>query len=227
MKWFNGFIMSFCLLALAACVNTHMGGGKTEGRLNASWYGEQFHGRQTASGEVYNMYDKTAAHRSLPFGTLLRVRNLANQRVTTVKVNDRGPFVRGRDLDLSYAAAKDLDMISQGVAEVYVENLGRAGGYQKTVQVAAPVAQAESIPRAEPVGQALPVTIQVGSFREKENAEHVREGLALNYSSVFIEEAKDQGVYRVRVGHFASREEADPTAQQLAQEGYSAWIVAD
>lgn len=226
MKWIN-LILGLCLLGQVGCVNTRMAGGKTEGTLLASWYGEQFHGRQTASGEIYNMYEKTAAHRSLPFGTWLRVKNISNQRVTTVKVNDRGPFVKGRDLDLSYAAAKELDMMSQGVAEVYVENLGRDGGYQKTVKVTEPVVQAESVAQAVPVAQRVPVTIQVGSFRESVNAEHLKEGLALNYTPVFVEKSNDPSVYRVKVGHFSSREEAEPTAQRLAQEGYTAWIVTE
>ena len=214
--------LSVSFLMLIGCVNTRMGGGKTEGVLKASWYGEKFHGRQTASGEIYNMYDRTAAHRSLPFGTKLRVKNLANQRVTTVKVNDRGPFIRGRDLDLSYGAAKDLDMMSQGVAEVFVENLGRAGGYEKTVRVAEPVA------RATPVAaESMALTIQVASFRDRANAEHLKEGLALNYSPVFIEEASGQSVFRVKVGHFSSREEAEQVAQQLAEEGYTPWIVKE
>lgn len=214
--------LSLSFLCLVGCANTRMGGGKTEGALLASWYGEQFHGKQTASGEIYNMYDKTAAHRSLPFGTRLRVKNLANQRVTVVKINDRGPFIRGRDLDVSYAAAKELDMIGQGVAEVYVENLGREGGYEKTVHVAEPVAQATPVE-----AESMPVTIQIGSFRDRANAESLKEGLALNYSPVFIEEVLEQNLYRVKVGHFPSREEADATAQQLAQEGYTPWIVKE
>lgn len=228
------FFFLFCFLGLVGCVNTRMGGGKTEGYMNASWYGEKFHGRTTASGEVYNMYEKTAAHRSLPFGTRLRVKNPVNQQVTTVKVNDRGPFIKGRDLDLSYAAAKEIGMIQAGVAEVYVENLGREGGYQKTVQVAENVKVAEPVVEAESetpsqagaVVASVPVTIQVGSFRERVNAEHFKEGLALNYNPVFIDEVPGQGLYRVKVGQFSTREEAESTAQQLAEEGYSPWIVA-
>lgn len=84
----------------------------------ASWYGEPFHGRRTASGEVYDMEAMTAAHRTLPFGTLLQVRNLDNGRGLRVRVNDRGPFVQGRILDLSRRAARELNMIGPGVARV-------------------------------------------------------------------------------------------------------------
>lgn len=87
----------------------------------ASYYGRKFHGKKTASGEIFNMFDYTAAHKSLPFGTLIKVTNLKNHRAVIVRVNDRGPFVKGRDLDLSYAAAKSLGIISEGVAKVKVE----------------------------------------------------------------------------------------------------------
>lgn len=221
-----GLIFGLIFLGLTGCVNTRMAGGKTEGTLKASWYGEEFHGRPTASGEIYNMYKKTAAHRSLPFGTRLRVRNISNQRVTIVKVNDRGPFVKGRDLDLSYAAAKELDMMSQGVAEVDVVNLGREGDNQKPTPVAKPVAQEKSAPQAAPVTQTVPVTIQVASFRDPANAANLKEELALNYSPVFIDKDAQQSLYRVKVGQFSTRQEAEPIAQKLTEEGYSAWIVS-
>jgi rare lipoprotein A len=83
-----------------------------------SYYGAKFHGRKTASGEVYNMYDSTAAHRTLPFGTIIEVENLKNGKKVLVKVNDRGPFKKGRILDLSYAAAKKIKMIQSGTAKI-------------------------------------------------------------------------------------------------------------
>ncbi len=89
----------------------------------ASWYGPGFHGRPTASGEIYDMYDLTAAHRDLPFGTTLRVTDLASGRSVIVRINDRGPFVGRRVLDLSYAAADRLGMIDDGLARVQVEPL--------------------------------------------------------------------------------------------------------
>jgi len=87
----------------------------------ASWYGREFHGRQTANGEVYNMYAHTAAHRTMPFGTIVRVTNLRNGRQALVRINDRGPFVPGRDIDLSYGAARDLGMLEAGVVKVRLD----------------------------------------------------------------------------------------------------------
>lgn len=91
--------------------------------VTASWYGWDFHGRQTASGEVYNMYDHTAAHRTLPFGTMVRVTNLRNGLNTVVCINDRGPFVAGRDIDLSYGTARHLGMLDTGLERVRLEIL--------------------------------------------------------------------------------------------------------
>lgn len=87
----------------------------------ASWYGKEYHGRTTASGERYDMMAMTAAHRTLPFGTRVRVTNLENGRQVTVRINDRGPFIRGRIIDLSYAAARRINMIRQGLVRVRVD----------------------------------------------------------------------------------------------------------
>jgi len=89
----------------------------------ASWYGKEHQGRKTANGERFNMYAHTAAHRSLPFGTKVRVTNLRNNRQTIVRINDRGPYVRGREIDLSYAAARDLGMLETGVEKVRIDVL--------------------------------------------------------------------------------------------------------
>lgn len=94
----------------------------------ASWYGGKFNGRQTSSGEVFDTNLRTAAHKTLPFGTIVRVVNLENGKSTTVKINDRGPFVEGRIIDLSRAAADDLDMVARGVARVSVEVVDFAQG---------------------------------------------------------------------------------------------------
>jgi len=89
----------------------------------ASWYGWEFHGRRTANGETYNMYEHTAAHRTLPFGTRIRVTNLRNGRQAVVRINDRGPFIKGREIDLSYATARELDMLESGIEEVRLDIL--------------------------------------------------------------------------------------------------------
>ncbi len=91
----------------------------------ASWYGPNFHGKKTASGEIYNMFDFTAAHKYLPFNTIVRVKNLSNNKSVIVRINDRGPFVKKRIIDLSYAAAKKIGLIKTGTAFVEVEILSR------------------------------------------------------------------------------------------------------
>lgn len=93
----------------------------------ASWYGDDFDGWVTASGDLYDIYGLTAAHRTLPLGTMLRVTNVVNGRQVTIRVNDRGPYVNGRILDLSYAAARELDMVRDGISAVYLEVVGRHG----------------------------------------------------------------------------------------------------
>lgn len=87
----------------------------------ASYYGDEFHGKKTASGEIYNKWDYTCAHRRLPFGTKIRVTNMENKKSVIVRVNDRGPFAKNRIVDLSYAAARDIDMIAKGVVKVKIE----------------------------------------------------------------------------------------------------------
>jgi len=94
--------------------------GTNQQYMVASWYGNPYHGRKTANGETYNMYDLTAAHRTLPFGTKLRLTNESSQKSVTVRINDRGPFIEGRDIDVSYKAAQDLGFVDQGVCRLKV-----------------------------------------------------------------------------------------------------------
>ena len=98
-----------------------------KGSMKASWYGPGFHGRKTANGEVYDQMSFTAAHKSLKFGTLLKITNLKNEKSVVVRINDRGPYIRGRDLDLSKAAALELGMVRKGVAKIKVEEIKIAG----------------------------------------------------------------------------------------------------
>ncbi|MCK4755525.1 septal ring lytic transglycosylase RlpA family protein [candidate division WOR-3 bacterium] len=109
------FISCCCLGGTAS--SSYVQSGK------ASYYGDKFHGKKTASGEVFNKWDYTCAHKKLPFGTKLKVTNLKNKKSVIVKVNDRGPFVKGRIIDLSYAAAKKIDMIKDGVIKVKIEKV--------------------------------------------------------------------------------------------------------
>ena len=98
-----------------------------KGNMKASWYGPGFHGRKTASGEVYDQNSFTAAHKSLKFGTLLKITNLKNNKSVVIRINDRGPYIHGRDLDLSKAAASELGMVRKGVAKFKVEEIKIAG----------------------------------------------------------------------------------------------------
>ena len=98
-----------------------------KGNMKASWYGPGFHGRKTANGEVYDQMSFTAAHKSLKFGTLLKITNLKNSKSVVVRINDRGPYIHGRDLDLSKAAALELGMVRKGVAKIRVEEIKIAG----------------------------------------------------------------------------------------------------
>lgn len=180
----------------------------------ASWYGPDFHGRPTSSGEIFNMYSMTCAHRAYPFGTILKVTNTANKKTVECIVNDRGPFVEGRDLDLSYAAAKEIGVIGPGTGRVFVEVNGRDNSYIRKVRVQA-------------VGKTGPFAIQVGSFSESINAIRLKKALNLKYGNVYIQEAEIKGsnYYRVRVGNFDVMSGALSTAEQLGQEGYPVLVV--
>jgi rare lipoprotein A len=191
------------------------GAGTLERYITASWYGPQFHGKQTSSGEIYNMYSYTAAHKTLPFGTKLRVTNTENGRSTQVLVNDRGPFVEGRDLDLSFQSAKEIGMVEKGVAAVEIEYLGRDDAYKKYINISGAVASS--------------YTVQVASFRQYDNATRMKKGLEFHYKGVFIQEAVISGLtyYRVRVGKYGDKEPAVQTAQALADEGYNTLVTGN
>lgn len=166
----------------------------------ASWYGHPYHGRRAASGEIYNMYELTAAHRTLPFDTQVRVHNLDNGSEVGVRINDRGPFVGGRIIDLSYVAAKAIHLIGPGLARVRLEILNP---------------EVVSGPGVEPGIFA----VQVGAFRERANAERLRQKIAVRFSPVIIQ-SFDRGdglLHRVRVGQESAEEAARELAQTLRQ----------
>jgi len=178
----------------------------------ASWYGRDFHGRPTSSGELFNMYALTCAHKEYPFGTRLRVVNLKNNKEVECLVNDRGPFVAGRDLDLSYAAAQKIDLIASGTSAVSIEPIGRDMSYVKYV-------------RYDVTGSVA--TIQVGSFRDESNAKRLKTALELRYSHVYILQAYVGNVkyFRVRIGKFTGKKEASTVGKALADEGYNVLIT--
>ena len=159
---------------------------------NASWYGAPFHGRRASNGEIYDMNKFTAAHRTLPFNSIVRVTNLNNGKSTVVRITDRGPFVENRIIDLSKAAAQALDAIGPGVIPVKLQVL--SGG--------------------DP--QSGFFTVQVGAFKDRDNADRLRDKLRGEYSPVFIQQVDlESGLfYRVRVGKVSG----EPGAQKLSDE---------
>ena len=171
---------------------------------NASWYGDPFNGRHAANGEIYDMNKLTAAHRTMPFETMVRVTNVNNGKTTTVRITDRGPFVDNRIIDLSHAAAQEIGSLGPGVVPVRLEVLGNVdvtAGY---------------------------FTVQVGAFRDKGNAERLRGRLSRSYSPIFIQQydAADGVYYRVRVGKVSGEAEAQEFAEQLREkEGFTPMVL--
>jgi rare lipoprotein A len=185
----------------------------------ASWYGRDFHGKKTSNGEIYDMYAMTAAHKTLPLGTYVRVRNQENNRSIVVRINDRGPFVRDRVIDLSYAAASDIGIVGPGTAWVEVVALGRAA----SASGPAPTYTAEDYAHGN-------FTFQVGAFLNRENAERQKRELAKRYKNAHIAvyDRGDQIFYRVRVGRFTTLDEAMRQEEILIQDGYpDAMLVAE
>ncbi len=170
----------------------------------ASWYGDPYHGRRAANGEIYDKNQLTAAHLTLPFGTWTKVTNLENNRSVEVRITDRGPFVKGRILDLSQEAARQIRMIGPGIALVRLEVMA-VGESPGTGSYA----------------------VQVGAFRERATAEQLQRTLQARYGSAFIEphENSDGMFFRVRVGPKPSVLEARRLAAQLGNENLPTFVV--
>jgi rare lipoprotein A len=170
----------------------------------ASWYGHPYHGRAAANGEIYDMEKLTAAHRTLPFGTFVRVTNLSNEKMVEVRITDRGPFVEGRIIDLSHAAAQAIDLIGPGVAQVRLDIL--------------------SLPRL--VSPGVLFAAQVGAFRDKTRAEKLRGAMEQEYGSARLVEREDTpGLWRVLVGREPTQQEAEALAARLRSEAGPAFVV--
>ncbi|MDH4028100.1 MAG: septal ring lytic transglycosylase RlpA family protein [Nitrospirota bacterium] len=215
------FVIIIALIFLSSCATGQKAGHVPPAGgeyVTASWYGQDFHGRPTSCGERYDMYGLTAAHKTMKFGTRLRVTNPDNNKSADVTVNDRGPFIPGRDLDLSYGAAKAIGMEIKGVGRVKIEYLDRDMRYVKRLPY-------EPVKPSAPEGA---YTIQAGSFIEQDNALRLKQGLLLSYNDVFITTADINGqkFFRVRVGRFNTYDSAYSVAQKLADEGYSTFITA-
>jgi rare lipoprotein A len=170
----------------------------------ASWYGHPYHGRPAANGEIYDMEGFTAAHRTLPFGTWVRVVNLTNDRAVDVRITDRGPFVENRIIDLSHAAAGAIGLIGPGVARVRIDIL--------------------SVPTITPAQNWY--AVQAGAFLDQDRAERVRVALERDYGSArLVLRPGSPPMWRVLVGRAPSEAAADAIAQRIRQQEGSAFVV--
>lgn len=178
----------------------------------ASWYGKDFHGRRTSSGETYDMYKMTAAHKELPLPTYVRIKNLENGREAVVKVNDRGPFCDNRIIDVSYAVALKLGMQEKGTAFVKVTAV------TANVQVPRPTVASAPVRASEPFG----IFLQIGAFERRDNAERLNRRVGKYLAkSVHIKEASNNGksLYRVQIGPIANVDVADQIVDTLTRIG--------
>ena len=192
----------------------------------ASWYGKKFHGRKTSNGEVYDMFKLTAAHKSLPLPTWVRVTNLANGKSVILRVNDRGPFHKGRIIDLSYAAATKLETVGK-IATVEIEAITPGEELPPPPRLSVAVA-----PTAMPERDKLtPRSLQVAAYSDPINAVAMREELSdLGISAVEVRPGTlDNGdaVHRVVVGPFNDRQHMDETRIRIRGAGFEAWPVAE
>jgi len=173
----------------------------------ATYYAEPYHGRRTASGEIFDTYkDLTAAHRTLPFNTVVRVTNQKNGREVDVKINDRGPFVNGRVIDLSVRAAREIDLVRTGVAPVKLKILKQ--GDIRTVA-------------SKPT-----YGVQVGAFESRRSAEQLKQRLQKRYPSVTVQTVEgEKTMYRVRIGNEPDLQAAEKLASQLRKEELKPFVV--
>lgn len=201
-------MVALAVVVLAGCGRTAV--APTPGHPQsgvASWYGPGFHGQPTSSGTTYDQNLLTAAHQKLPLGTRARVTNLDNGKSVEVLVNDRGPFAKGRIIDLSYAAAREIDMIGPGTARVRVDVVARPANGASHVAYC----------------------VQVGAFSEEDKARALRSRLAPQYDDVYISavQARPDRMYRVRVGPYVERQRAETSAASLAQLGLPAVVTEE
>lgn len=195
----RGWLLLLALLVSAGCATTKR---VTETGV-ASWYGPDFHGKRTASGETYDQHELTAAHKTLPFGSIVRVTNIENGKSVDVRINDRGPYSRGRIIDVSRAAAVELDMIRSGTARVRVYVLKAAG----------PIIGELSVEM---------FTVQVASYADEELARTV----AADLRGGWVHPVRVNGTryYRVYVGRFGDRQQAEAALAELKRQGVDGFV---
>jgi rare lipoprotein A len=196
----------------------------------ASYYADKFEGKQTASGEKYKHKKLTAAHKILPFGTIVRVKNLKNGNTVDVRINDRGPFVEGRVIDLSRSAAEQLKFTAQGLTEVEIEVIDAGDGrnsaapFQVDRTVASDTYFSMKVEREEPKGYG----VQIASFQNLDNVLRLSENLKKSYGEVPIVEVKNlngQKVYAIIIGALKSRKKADELKLEINDRFPDAFVV--
>ena len=186
----------------------------------ASWYGTDFHGKKTSSGETYDMYGPTAAHRILPLNTQVRVRNPANNKEITVRINDRGPFVKERIIDLSYDSAKALGLIGPGTALVELEAMGVLMEEEENGRRTTRLIQEIDYRKG-------PFMVQIGAFKEIENAHRLKERMLADYQEVEVAETliKGERFFRVRINCRQQLNEALRLQKELEIKGFTQVLV--
>ena len=201
---FRSLTLIYFTSVFIGCISFHPPGWDKNSETGvASWYGKDFHGKPTANGEIYDMYKLTAAHKVAPLGSYAVVKNIENGKEVTVKINDRGPFVRGRIIDLSFAAAKKIEMVGTGTARVKVTYLGKYS----------PAGHTEH----------LNYYLQVGSFLENQNAENLKAELSKKYEdvSIFGTQTSGKNFYRVCIGPLIDDDKIQDTKIRLEGSGFS------
>ena len=198
--------------------------------VTASYYAEDFHGKRTSNGERFNMNDYTCAHKSLPFDTILKVTNLANGKSCEVRVNDRGPFVASREIDLSKAAAVKLDMIGSGTAKVKLEIIQRGADTKLSQQTAASASKimqklggtsTSSTNKAANLAPGTYWDIQLGAFSSKENAkEFARKVSRAGFKNIVLQTSASKGITRVAIKKVPASKVTD-TQNKLTAAGFT------
>ena len=194
----------------------------------ASFYADKFEGRTTANGEIYYHSKKTAAHRTLPFGSIVKVTNLENNKVVVVRINDRGPFVDNRIIDLSKSAAKELEFIGKGLADVKIEVIASIDDIPDKIEDKPVIEQSRyyklEVHTAQPKGKG----VQIGSFGQDDNVFRLAERLKTKYAEeIFIEPAEinNKRVFRVIIGNYTHENQLQKLKAKLAKEYPDCFIV--
>lgn len=220
------FLLSCFFIQFVSCVNAQSNYVKVG---IASFYADKFEGRQTANGEIYYHAKKTAAHKTLPFGSIVKVTNLENNKFVVVRVNDRGPFIENRIIDLSKSAAKDLGFVESGLAKVRIELIASTEDLPDNISKVEKNTKTETyyklkVETVSPTGKG----VQVASYNNDENVYRIAEMLSKKYNEdIYIEivTLKKQKLYRVIVGNYNSDMQLNSLKDRLSKDYKGCFIV--